>query len=114
MALQRMILKPHKLWVIRCQLQSPPPVKTILKSKNHSYNKWTRVRLHQERYLKNGELKLEPIPIPIIETTRKRGPFNTKPELETNSQPVHSNYIHDVFRRKFSHDPTICCVPKSN
>jgi len=27
-------------------------------------------------------------------------------ELETNSQPVHSKYIHKVLRRKLSHDPT--------
>lgn len=101
MALQRMILVPHELWEKRCKSPSPPPVKTILKSKDHSYNKWTRVRLHQDPYLKTEKLKREPIPIPIIETTRKR-----EPELETNSQPVHSNYIHNVLRRKLSHDPT--------
>jgi hypothetical protein len=47
------------------------------------------------------KLKREPIPIRIIETTHKR-----EPELETNSQPVHSNYIHNVLRRKLWHDPT--------
>ena len=54
---------------------SPPPVKTILKSKDHSCNKWTRVRLHQDPYLKTEKRKREPIPTPIIETTRKSGPF---------------------------------------
>jgi len=42
MALQRMILVPPKLWEKRCQTLSQPPVKTILKSKDHRYNKWTR------------------------------------------------------------------------
>jgi hypothetical protein len=74
MALQRMILVSHELWEMRCKSPSPPPVKTILKSKYHSYNKWTRVRLHQDPYLKTEKLKREPIPIPIIETTRKREP----------------------------------------
>ena len=94
----------------RCQTPSPPPVRTILKSKDHCYNKWTRFPLHQDPYLKTEKLKREPIPIPIIETTRKRGPFNKaeklEPELETNSQPVHSKYTHNVMRRKLSHDPT--------
>jgi hypothetical protein len=59
--------------------------------------------------LKTKKLR-EPIPIQIIETTRKRGTFNKagklEPELETNSQPVHSNYIHNVLRSRLSHDPT--------
>jgi len=29
-----------------------------------------------------------------------------KSELETNSQPLHSTYIHNVLRRRLSHDPT--------
>ena len=82
MALQRMILVPPELWEKRCETPSPPPVKTILKSKDHSYNKWTRVRLHQDPYLKTEELKRESIPIPIIETTRKSGPFKLEPELD--------------------------------
>ena len=64
MALQR-ILVPPELWEKRSQ--SPPPVKKILKSKDHSYNKWTQVRLHQDQYLKTEKRKREPIPIPIIE-----------------------------------------------
>jgi hypothetical protein len=85
-----------------CQSPSTPPVKTILKCKNQSYNKWTHVRLHQDPYFKTEKLKRQPIPIPIIETTRKRDP-----ELETNSQIVRSNYIHNVLRRKLSHDSTL-------
>ena len=29
-----------------------------------------------------------------------------KSELETNSQPLHSTYIHNVLRRRLSYDPT--------
>jgi len=51
-----------------------------------------------------------PISIRIIETTRKSGPLikaeKIESELETNSQPVHSKYVHNVLRRKLSHDPT--------
>jgi len=95
---------------MRCRTPSPPPVKTILKSKDHSYNKWTSVRLHYDPYLKTEKLKREPFPIPIIETTRKSGPFikaeKLDSELETNSQPMHSKYIHNVLIRRLSHDPT--------
>jgi len=91
----------------RCQTPSPPAVKTILKIKYHSYNKWTRVRLHQDPYLKTEKLKREPIPNPIIETTREREPFNKseklEPEFEINSQPLHSKYIHNVLKRRLSH-----------
>ena len=45
MALQRMNLVPQELWENR-QTLPPPPVKKILQSKDHSYNKWTQVRLH--------------------------------------------------------------------
>ena len=62
--------------------------------------------MHQDPYLKTEKLKRELISIPIIENTRKRGPFKLQSELETNSQSVHSKYIHNVFRRKLSHDPT--------
>jgi hypothetical protein len=115
MALQRMILVPPELWEKHCQAPlPPPPVKTIMKSKDHSYNKWTRVRLHQDPYLKTEKLKREPIAIPIIETKRKTGPFIKGEEEEeeidsesaTNSPPVHSMYIHNVLKRKLSHDPT--------
>jgi len=41
MALQPMILVPPELCENRSQ--EPPPVKNILKSKDHSYNKWTQV-----------------------------------------------------------------------
>jgi len=110
MAFQRMILVTPEMWENHCQTPSPQPVKTILKNKDQSYNKWTRVRLHQNPYLKTEKHNREPIPIPIIEITRKSGPFinaeNLEYELETNSQPVHSKYIHNVSRRKLSHDPT--------
>ena len=49
-----------------------PPGKKI-KSKDHSYNKWTRVRLHQDPYLKTEKQKRETIPIPIIEANVKAG-----------------------------------------
>ena len=110
MALRRMILVPPELWEKRCQAPLPPPVKTILKRKYHNYNNRTRVRLHQDPYLKAEKLKREPIPIPMIATTPKSGTFikteKLEPELQTNSQPVHSKYIHNVLRRKLSHDPT--------
>jgi hypothetical protein len=64
MALQRMILVPPELWENCCQTTSPPPVKKILKSKDDSYDKWTRVHLHQDPYLKT-EKQSQPIPIPI-------------------------------------------------
>ena len=51
MALQLMILVPPEPWENR--QTPPPPVKKILQSKDHSYNKWTQVRLHQDTYLKN-------------------------------------------------------------
>jgi hypothetical protein len=92
MVLQRMILLP-----LNCQTPSPPPIKTILNIKDHSYNKETRVRLHQDPYLKTEKLKREPIPIPIIETTRKSEPFmkeeKLESELETNSQPKSTGKI---------------------
>jgi len=74
MALQRMILVPPELWENRSQ--EPPPVKKILKSKDHSYNKCTQVRLHHDPYLKTEKRKREPISIPIIETG------STKPSLK--------------------------------
>ena len=65
MALQPMILVPAELWEYRSL--PPPPVKKIIKSKNHTFNKWTKIRLHQVPYLKTEKRKWEPIPIPIIE-----------------------------------------------
>ena len=51
MALKRMALVPPELWEYRTQ-EPPPTVKDILKIKDHSYNKWTQVRLHQDPYSK--------------------------------------------------------------
>jgi hypothetical protein len=104
MALQRMILVPRELWENRCQTSSPQPVKKILKSKDDNYDKWTRFRLHQDPYLKTEKQKRQPIPIPITETqvTDRK----SVPEWKIDSLPVHSKYIHNVLRRKLSHDPT--------
>jgi len=66
--MQRMILVPPELWENRSQ-EPPPPVKVILKCKDHSNNKLTQVRLHQDPYLKTEKQKRDPIPIPIIETS---------------------------------------------
>jgi len=74
MALHLMILVPPELCEKRCQTPSPPPVKTILKIKIIAIINGL-VRLHQDPYLKTEKLKMEPITIPIIETTRKSGPF---------------------------------------
>ena len=129
MALQRMILVPPELWENRSL--APPPVKKILKSNDHSYNKWTQIRMHQDPYLKTEKRKREPIPIPIVETG---GTPDSKPNYQTKKQrkriigsapvfksetaqsgsetdvsdasPMHSKYIHSVLRRKVSHDPT--------
>ena len=125
MSLQRMILVSLEMWETRSQASSPPSVKTILNSKDHSYNKWTKVRLHQDPFLKSEKQKREPIPIPIIETGVTQPSFKTKPkrkriigslpwfktetldyESETDFLSVYSKYINDVLRRKASHDPT--------
>ena len=49
-------------------------------------------------------------PIPTTEARPKSGPLikteKLESDLETNSQPVHSKYIHNVLRRRLSHDPT--------
>jgi len=78
MALQRMILVPPELWENRNQ-EPPPPIKEILKRKDHSYNKWTQFRLHQDPYLKPEKQKREHFPIPIIETGSTKPSFKTKP-----------------------------------
>ena len=40
-----MILVSPEMWENRSQaLSPPPPVKKILNTKDHSYNKWTKVR----------------------------------------------------------------------
>jgi hypothetical protein len=62
MALQRMFLIPPELWEKRCEASPTPPlpsVKKILNSKDHSYDKWTKVRMKQDPYLKTE--KREPI-----------------------------------------------------
>ena len=97
MALQRMILVPPELWENRSQA-SPPPVKKILNSKDHSYNKWTRVRLHQDPYLKTEKRKREPIPIPIVETPEPS--FKTKPKRSvpvTESKPSRKIFRDSSF-----------------
>ena len=66
-----MILVLPELWEKFSQ-SPPPPVKKTPKSKDDSYNKWTQVRLHQDQYFKTEKRKLEPIPIPIIETGRTK------------------------------------------
>ena len=123
MALQRMILFPPELWENRSL--PPTPVKKIIKSKDHSYNKWTKIRLHQNPCFKTEKHKSEPIPIPIIETGDKKRKlmidpvplFKTDSESENDILPPHSKYIQDVLTRKVSHDPrlvytkTILMVP---
>jgi hypothetical protein len=121
MALQCTILVPPELWKNRSQ--SPPPVKKILKSKDHSYNKWTQIRLRRDPYLKTEKRKREPIPMSIAKTGGTKPSFKTKPkrttgsmplfktetlqsESETNSLPMHLKYIHNVLKREVSHGPT--------
>ena len=111
MALQSMILVPPELWENRSL--PPPPVKKVIKSKDHSYNKLTKIRLHQDPYLKTDKRKLEHIPIPIIETgdTKQKRIigsvqlFKTESESETDTLPSHSKYILDVLTRKVTHEP---------
>jgi hypothetical protein len=124
MALQRMILVPPEMWETRSQA-APPPVKAILNTKDHSYNKWMKVRLLQDSFLKSEKQKREPIPIPIVETKVTHPSFKTKPkreritgslprfkteildsESETDSLPIHSEYINNVLKRNVSHDRT--------
>jgi hypothetical protein len=73
-----MIFVPPELWENRSKAP-PPPVKKILNSKDHSYNKWTYVRLHLDPYLKTEKRKREPIAIPIVETGgTPESSFNSK------------------------------------
>ena len=131
MALQRMILVPPELWENRSQAPSPPPVKKILKSNEHSYNKWTQIRLHQDPYVKTEKRNREPIPNRLVVTGSTP---DSKPNFENRKQhkriigsapvfksetaqsgsetdvsvssSIHSEYIHSVLGRKVSHDPT--------
>ena len=124
-----MILFPPELSENRSQ--APPPVKKLLKSNEHSYNKWTQIRLYQGPYLKTEKRKIEPIPIPIVES---RATPESKPIFQNKRQhrriigwapvfksetaqsgsekdvgdasPMHSKYIHSVQRRKVSLHPT--------
>jgi hypothetical protein len=131
MALKSMILIPPELWEEGSQA-TLPLVKKILNSNDHSYNKWTQVRLHRDVYLKTEKRKREPIPIPIVETRstpdskpsfkKKANPKRligsvpvfktetTETESETDSGSgvslVHLKYIQGVLRRKVSHDHT--------
>ena len=72
-----MILIPPELWENRPH--SPPTGNKILNSKDHSYNKWAQVRLHQNPYLKTEKFKREPIPISTIENESSKPSFETKP-----------------------------------
>ena len=124
MALQWMFLVPPEMLETRSQT-TPPPVKTILNCKDHSYNKRMKVRLHQDPFLKSEKQKREPIPIPIVETKVTRPGFKAKPkgdritgslswfktetldsESETYSLPIHSGYINNILKRNVSHDRT--------
>ena len=81
--------------------------------------------MHQDHFLKSEKQKREPIPIPIVETVVTHPSFKTKPkrkritgslpwfktetldsESETDSLPIHSDYINNVLKRKVSHDRT--------
>ena len=60
MALLRMILVSPELWENRCQTPSEPPVKKVLKSKDHSFNKLTQVTRHKSAsrsILENRKIK---------------------------------------------------------
>ena len=75
--------------------EPPPPVKVLLKIKDHSYNIWTQVRLHQNTYVKTVKQKREPIPISIIETSSTKHSFKTKPKRKRiiGSVPLFKNRI---------------------
>jgi len=57
MVFERKILVPLDLRENRSQETPPPPVKKILKSKDHSYNKWIQFRLHQHPYFETQKQK---------------------------------------------------------
>jgi hypothetical protein len=106
MELQSMILVPPELRENRSQAP-PPPVKKILNSKDHSYNKWTQVRLHQDPYLKTEKRKWEPIVIRIVETGgTPESSFKTKSRRK-GSVPLSESENDDaspVLKRKIFHD----------
>jgi hypothetical protein len=57
MTLKRTLLIPPELWENRTQTSPSPPVKEILKSRDHSYDKWSQFCVHQDPYLKTEKLK---------------------------------------------------------
>jgi len=80
--------------------------------------------------LKKRKTKTRPIPIPIVETKVTYPSFKTKlkreritgslpwfktesldSESETDSLPIHSEYINNVLKRKLSHDLTFGVYP---
>ena len=88
-----------------------------------------KVRLHQDPFLKSENQKLEPIPIPFVETKVTHPGFKTKTkreritgslpwfkteildsESETDSLPILSEYINNVLKRKESHDRILVCI----
>ena len=101
MALQPVILVPPEMWETRSKA-SPPPVKTIINSKNHSYNKWTKIRMHQDPFLKSEKQKWEPIPISIVETGVTHPSFKTKPKRKriTGSLPWFKTEILDSNQKQ--------------
>jgi hypothetical protein len=130
MAIKRTLLIPPELWKNCAQTSAPPPVNKILKSTDHTYDKWTQFRVHQDPYLKTEKLKREPIPIPIIETggtpqnklrfkikPKRRRAVGSTPTFHTETvdtepetvagraSPVNSKYIQDVLKRRKSHGP---------
>jgi hypothetical protein len=94
MALQLMILLPPKLWETHCQTPAPPRIKTILKIKILSIR--TRDRLHQDPYLKTEKRKREPVRIPIIDTTRKSGPYSEAEKLKSELENFLSQCIQNT------------------
>jgi hypothetical protein len=65
------------------------------------------VRLQQDPYLKTERLNREPTAVPIIEATRKTGPFikAERPESQIETG-FHSKYVQNVLKRTLTHDPT--------
>jgi hypothetical protein len=97
--LQRMFLIPPKVWKGKCKVppkrQPPPPIPPvgkILKKKDHSYNKWTKVRMLQDPLLKAEQSKREPPKpvvvereVPLIENEEEEEYVNPKREILLNS-----------------------------
>jgi hypothetical protein len=75
-----MILVPPEMWENLSQTLPPTPYKKILNSKDHTFNKWLKVRLQQHPFLKSERQKRDPNPIPIVETGGTQPSFKTKPK----------------------------------